>query len=115
MIFPILAYVVAGAVSSHFHKFTPKSGDCNGKHLLFIERRIIFRNMEKLDITRSLKLFDEARHLVPGGVGGARRPYNFVKGEYPIFFEYGHGGRVTDVDGNEYVDFLCAFGPIILG
>jgi len=113
--FPILAYVATGAVSIHFHKFRPKSGNCSGKHLLFIERRIIFRNMEKLDIRRSLKLFDEARNLVPGGVGGARRPYNFVKGEYPIFFEYGKGGRVTDVDGNEYVDFLCGFGPIILG
>ncbi|MGD8983756.1 MAG: aminotransferase class III-fold pyridoxal phosphate-dependent enzyme [Desulfobacteraceae bacterium] len=71
--------------------------------------------MEKLNIIRSLSLFDEARKLVPGGVGGARRPYNFVRGEYPIFFEHGKGGRVTDVDGNEYVDFLCGFGPIILG
>jgi glutamate-1-semialdehyde aminotransferase len=71
--------------------------------------------MDKLNITRSLELFDEAKKIVPGGVGGARRPYNFVPGEYPIFFEYGRGGRVTDVDGNEYVDFLCGFGPIILG
>ena len=36
-------------------------------------------------------------------------------GEYPIFLEYGKGCRLTDVDGNEYIDFLCGYGPIILG
>jgi glutamate-1-semialdehyde aminotransferase len=73
------------------------------------------KNVGKLNITRSLEIFDEAKKLVPGGVLGARRPYNFVEGEYPIFFEFGKGGRVTDVDGNEYIDFLCAYGPVILG
>lgn len=60
-------------------------------------------------------MFEEAKRLVPGGVAGIRRPYNFVPGEYPIFFESGSGGRIIDVDGNEYIDFLCAYGPIILG
>ena len=46
---------------------------------------------------------------------GIRRPYNFVPGEYPIFFESAQGGTVTDVDGNTYIDMLCAYGPIILG
>jgi len=71
--------------------------------------------MEKLNIKRSLELFEEAGKLIPGGVGGARRPYNFVPGEYPIFLESGKGGTILDVDGNEYIDFLCGFGPIILG
>jgi glutamate-1-semialdehyde aminotransferase len=62
-----------------------------------------------------MSLFEEAKQLVPGGVAGIRRPYNFVPGEYPIFFEQGKGGRVIDVDGNEYIDFLCAYGPIIIG
>jgi glutamate-1-semialdehyde aminotransferase len=73
------------------------------------------KNVEKLNIDRSLELFDEAKKLVPGGVLGARKPSDFIEGEYPIFVELGKGGRVTDVDGNEYVDFLCAYGPIILG
>lgn len=73
------------------------------------------KNIERLNITRSLELFDEAKNLIAGGVCGARRPYNFVLGEYPIFFESGKGGRVIDVDGNEYIDLLCAYGPIILG
>lgn len=68
-----------------------------------------------LNLTKSLKLFDEAKKLSPGGVLGIRRPYNFVEGEYPIFIATGKGGRVTDVDGNEYIDMLCSYGPMILG
>ena len=73
------------------------------------------KSAEKLNLTRSLELFEKAKTLVPGGVLGIRRPYNFVEGEYPIFFESGKGGRMWDVDGNEYIDFLCAYGPIIIG
>ena len=71
--------------------------------------------VERLRLDRSNQLFEEAKRLVPGGVAGIRRPYNFVPGEYPIFFDSGQGGRVVDVDGNQYIDFLCAYGPIILG
>ncbi len=70
---------------------------------------------DKLKLDKSMAMFAEAQTLVPGGVAGIRRPYNFVQGEYPIFFDNGKGGRVTDVDGNEYIDYLCAYGPIILG
>jgi len=70
---------------------------------------------KKLNITKSLELFEEAKTLVPGGVLGARKPGDFIMGEYPIFLEYGKGCRLTDVDGNEYIDFLCGYGPIILG
>ena len=70
---------------------------------------------EKLTLENSMNSFEYGKTLVPGGVLGIRRPYNFVEGEYPIFVESGKGGRIVDVDGNEYVDFLCAYGPIILG
>ncbi len=73
------------------------------------------KNVEKLNIARSLELFEQAKKLVPGGVLGARKPSDFIEGEYPIFLEYGKGSRLTDVDGNEYIDFLCGYGPIILG
>ena len=49
------------------------------------------KNVEKLNITRSLELFDEAKKLVPGGVLGARKPSDFIEGEYPIFLESGKG------------------------
>lgn len=70
---------------------------------------------EKLKLDKSMAMFAEVQTLVPGGVAGIRRPYNFVQGEYPIFFEHGKGGRITDVDGNEYIDYLCAYGPISIG
>lgn len=69
----------------------------------------------QLNQSESQRLYDEAQALVPGGVLGIRRPYNFVPGEYPIFIQSGQGGRVTDVDGNTYLDLLCSYGPIILG
>jgi len=69
----------------------------------------------KLNLLKSMSLLDDAQRLTPGGVGGIRRPYNFVVGEYPVFITHGHGGHIVDVDGNEYIDMLCAYGPIILG
>ncbi len=73
------------------------------------------KEAQKLNITKSLELFREACELVPGGVLGARKPSDFIEGEYPVFLETGKGCRLTDVDGNEFVDFLCGYGPIILG
>ena len=73
------------------------------------------KEAQKLNITKSRELFEEASGLVPGGVLGARKPGDFIEGEYPIFLETGKGCRLTDVDGNEFVDFLCGYGPIILG
>ncbi|MEJ2024539.1 MAG: aminotransferase class III-fold pyridoxal phosphate-dependent enzyme [Deltaproteobacteria bacterium] len=53
--------------------------------------------------------------MIPVGVLGARKPGDFIPGEYPIFLETGSGCRLTDVDGNEFIDYLCGYGPIILG
>jgi glutamate-1-semialdehyde aminotransferase len=73
------------------------------------------RAPEPLNLKRSESEWRRAQSLIPGGVLGIRRPYNFVEGEYPIFIDHGTGGRITDVDGNEFIDYLCAYGPIILG
>ena len=70
---------------------------------------------EKLKLDESTRLYKEALELVPGGVMGVRRPYNFVPREYPIFFQSARGGRVTDVDGNEYVDLMATYGAIVIG
>jgi glutamate-1-semialdehyde aminotransferase len=69
----------------------------------------------KLKLDKSFELYEEAKKIIPGGMAGIRRPYNFVPGEYPIFFEEAKGGKVKDVDGNWYIDMLCAYGPIIIG
>ncbi len=70
---------------------------------------------EHLKLDNSDRLYKEAQELIPGGMMGIRRPYNFVPGEYPIFFDSAKGGHVTDADGNTYLDMLCAYGPIIIG
>ncbi len=69
----------------------------------------------KLNISKSLELYDEAVKIIPGGVLGARKPEDFINGEYPIFLDRGKGAKLIDVDGNEFIDFLCGYGPIILG
>jgi len=73
------------------------------------------KETEKLNITKSRELFEEAITLIPGGVLGARKPGDFIDGEYPIFLDNGKGCHLTDVDGNKFIDFLCGYGPIILG
>ena len=49
------------------------------------------KEAQKLNISESLRLFEEACELVPGGVLGARKPADFIQGEYPIFLETGKG------------------------
>lgn len=68
-----------------------------------------------LKLSRSLAEFEHGKTYTPGGVLGIRRPYNFVEGEYPIYVTDGQGCRITDMDENQYIDYLCAYGPIILG
>lgn len=70
---------------------------------------------KKLNLEKSMTLIKEGRETTPGGMLGIRRPYNFIEGEYPIFIEKGYGGHIIDVDGNDYIDMLCSYGPIILG
>ena len=60
----------------------------------------------------SQELFAAARKVLPGGVGSNERG---LARPYPIFFSHGEGSRFWDVDGNEYIDYLLAFGPLVLG
>jgi len=69
----------------------------------------------RLNLAKSMQMYEEAQKLSPGGMMGIRRPYNFIPGEYPVFLERGYAGHIVDVDGNDYIDMLCAYGPIILG
>ena len=60
------------------------------------------------------KLYSKAKTLFPGGVNSPVRAFKSVKGD-PIFIDRGNGSRIWDVDGNEYIDFCCSWGPLILG
>ena len=60
--------------------------------------------------------FDAARGLIPGGVTVARRPTSFSdRADWPIYTKRVAGCHLWDIDGNRYIDYLCAFGPIVLG
>jgi glutamate-1-semialdehyde 2,1-aminomutase len=63
---------------------------------------------------RSRELFERAQELMPGGVSSPVRAYRAVGGEPPVI-SFGSGSLVVDVDGNNYIDYVCAYGPLILG
>lgn len=63
---------------------------------------------------RSAALFRRACGLFPGGVDSPVRAFGAVGGA-PFFVERGRGAKLTDVDGNEYVDYVMSWGPLILG
>jgi len=63
---------------------------------------------------RSRALFQRARRVMPGGVNSAARAFGPVGGDPPILAS-GTGARIRDVDGNEYVDLVMSWGPLIRG
>jgi glutamate-1-semialdehyde 2,1-aminomutase len=63
---------------------------------------------------RSKELFERAQQLMPGGVSSPVRAFKAVGGE-PVVISYGHGQYIYDVDGNRYIDYVGAYGPLILG
>jgi glutamate-1-semialdehyde 2,1-aminomutase len=63
---------------------------------------------------KSEALFSRAQKLIPGGVNSPVRAFRSVGGT-PPFIERGAGSRIFDVDGNEYIDYVCSWGPLILG
>ncbi len=72
-------------------------------------------NIAKLDLTKSRQIFEGAKKVIPGGLMGIRNPKFYVPDEYPMFIEKGYDGHLIDVDGNDYIDLVCGYGPIILG
>ena len=69
-----------------------------------------------LALDRSLALGQRAARFIPGITQTAsKRPEAFAPGAFPDFIERGQGSRVWDVDGNEYIDFVMACGPVTLG
>ncbi len=63
---------------------------------------------------KSEKLFNEAVQYLVGGVNSPVRAFKSVGGQ-PVFIQKGKGSRVWDVDGNEYIDYVLSWGPLILG
>lgn len=67
-----------------------------------------------MGFTQSEELFAAAKKYIPGGVNSPVRACRSV-GCSPVFIEKAEGATLYDADGNEYVDFVCSWGPMILG
>ncbi|MFN3568428.1 MAG: aminotransferase class III-fold pyridoxal phosphate-dependent enzyme, partial [Caldimicrobium sp.] len=63
---------------------------------------------------RSQAFYERAKKVIPGGVNSPVRACKAVKGN-PVFFERGDGAYLIDADGNRYIDYVCSWGPLILG
>jgi glutamate-1-semialdehyde 2,1-aminomutase len=64
--------------------------------------------------SKSVQLFRRAQEIIPGGVNSPVRAFRSVGGE-PLFIARGQGSRIFDVDGKEYIDYVCSWGPLLLG
>ncbi|MDH5637175.1 MAG: glutamate-1-semialdehyde 2,1-aminomutase [Nitrospinota bacterium] len=69
---------------------------------------------DKRTITKSKKFFANARKVIPGGVNSPVRAFKAVGGD-PIFIDHAAGSKLYDVDGNEYIDYVGSWGPMICG
>ena len=67
-----------------------------------------------MNIQRSEELYTKAEKLMPGGVNSPVRACRNV-GKTPLFIDRASGDKIYDVDGNEYIDYVCSWGPNILG
>ena len=67
-----------------------------------------------MNTQKSDSIYNEAVTVMPGGVNSPVRAYRNV-GRNPLFIEKGKGSKIYDMDGNEYIDYICSWGPNILG
>lgn len=70
--------------------------------------------VQRIPREKSAAMFAKAQEYFPGGVNSPVRAFRSVSGP-PLFIEQGKGSRMTDVDGNEFIDFCCSWGPLIHG
>jgi len=71
--------------------------------------------MKEFRTIKSKEMFERGRKNLAGGVGSSARSVEAGYTPYPIVMKYGKGSRIYDVDGNEYIDYLMALGPLSFG
>ena len=67
-----------------------------------------------MSFTKSQEAFSQALKVIPGGVNSPVRAFKAV-GQEPVFIKKGYGPYMEDIDGNEYIDYVLSWGPLILG
>ena len=68
-----------------------------------------------MDYARSRNIFERAEQVIPGGIYGHVSPAAVLPGRSPYFAARGEGPYYWDADGNRYIDFVCGYGPMVLG
>ena len=63
---------------------------------------------------KSIEAFQKASKIIPGGVNSPVRAFKSINGQ-PVFIERARGSKIWDIDGNEYIDYVASWGPMILG
>lgn len=67
-----------------------------------------------MEYSKSLAAWQKSQQFIPGGVNSPVRNFSKV-GRHPCFIERGNGSKIYDIDGNEYIDYVASWGPLILG
>ena len=78
------------------------------------DSRLMTHDYDPMILNKSEYLFNKAQKFIPGGVNSPARAFKSVGG-VPVFFKKAKGSIITDVDGNEFIDYVGSWGPMILG
>lgn len=71
--------------------------------------------MKLYTFEKNYAMLDEAKKVIPNGIYGPRTPGFLTYGSYPCFLARGQGSHIWDIEGQEYIDFMCSFGTNIIG
>src|ERR1700722_4598297 len=69
---------------------------------------------QTIHIKKSHRLFERAKQVIPGGVNSPARSCQAV-GAIPVFIKGADGAHIYDIDGDSFIDYVCSWGPMILG
>jgi glutamate-1-semialdehyde 2,1-aminomutase len=70
----------------------------------------------KFSYKKSKDLFERASEVIPNGIYGHFSPAPLIPtSAYPFYIESANGSKITDVDNNEFIDYMCGYGPMVIG
>jgi glutamate-1-semialdehyde 2,1-aminomutase len=104
----VTAPIDSGVTSQKAHSKTEET-ESEAQHT----KRVEVEPQPLIELRKSEAIYEEAKKILPAGASSNVRIH--AHEPFPVIFERGKGSRVWDVDGNEYVDYLLAYGPLILG
>ncbi|MCJ7516768.1 MAG: aminotransferase class III-fold pyridoxal phosphate-dependent enzyme, partial [Methanomassiliicoccales archaeon] len=104
----VTALIDSGVTSQKAHPKTEKT-----ESEAQPSKRVEIEPQPLIELRRSEAIYEEAKKILPSGASSNVRIH--AHEPFPVIFERGKGSRVWDADGNEYVDYLLAYGPLILG